>query len=125
MTAPKRPTIRDTILKLAADSEVSFGAKDVLVASGGMCTLLAAQIMLGKLAAEQKLDRVSRGFYARPGLFAPNTSTAAGPTTMARGLNDAANRALEEAEAFLSSKEQFPGATTPLPYARLISGRWS
>jgi hypothetical protein len=96
-----RPSIRNIALKLARESDGSFGAKDVVVLAG--CTTGSAQIALSQLASEGKLQRVARGFYARPGLFTPNT-----PTTMARGLNDAANRALEEADAFLKDCPPLP-----------------
>jgi predicted transcriptional regulator of viral defense system len=101
-----RPSIRNIALKLARESDGSFGAKDVVVLAG--CTTGSAQIALSQLASEGKLQRVARGFYARPGLFTPNTSTQAGPTTMARGLNDAANRALEDADAFLKDCPPLP-----------------
>lgn len=111
-----RPSIRSIVLKLARESEGSFGAKDVVVLAG--CTTGSAQIALSQLASEGRIQRVARGFYARPGVFPANRSTEPGPTTMARGMNEAAAAALDVAEAFLTTKEQFPGSRSSLPTDR-------
>lgn len=101
-----RPSIRNVVLKLARESDGSFGAKDVVVLAG--CTTGSAQIALSQLAGEGKLQRVARGYYARPGVFHENKSTEGGPTSVARGLNEAANRALGEADAWLKDCPPLP-----------------
>lgn len=100
-------TARRAALELAR-KDASLCASDV--AELAHCASVTAQVALCKLAAEKLLVRVARGQYARPGLFPEHTSTRPGPTTMARGLNEAANRALEAADAWLRDTPKLPAA---------------
>ncbi len=102
---------RAAALRLAQDDS-AFCAADVLTLEPDLGAV-TVQVVLSKLASAKMLSRVAHGFYARPGVFPENTSTQAGPTTMARGENAAAARALEAADAWLKECPPLPAARPP------------
>lgn len=114
--APKVATsARAMALKLAQLGE-PFDAAALSSYAG--CSHVTALAVLGKLAAEQLLSRVAHGWYAQPGAFPEHKPKPGGMVAMARGESEAKARHLAEVEAWLTSKEQFPGATAPLPLRR-------
>lgn len=108
---------RTHAIRLAARG-APFDAAALMAASG--CSSSTAQTVLGKMAAEGSLARVAHGFYARPGLIPQHTPRPGGNVQVAKALAEREEfaRKLAAADAFLTSKEQWPGCDAPLPSAR-------
>jgi hypothetical protein len=106
----RKPSIRDTAIKLGQEGDVDA---DVLMRHCG-CSRPVALSTLSILAGEGTLVRVSRGVYTAarkvPG-YSPRVQ-------MYGGIKAEAARQFTNAEAFLQSREQFPGSTTSLPTSR-------
>lgn len=124
MLVPPRlgTSLKTTCLRLAQTTESAICADDVVRATG--CTRGSALHVLSELASEKQLWRVAHGFYAtQPREDKPldKGKPANGMCQLMRA--ERAHKAVElaEVEAFLSSREQWPGCTTPLPVHRAPS----
>lgn len=110
--APSKPTMRDHVRRLVNDGPVSA---DMVVSVSG-CTRNSALTLLSVMRKEGLLTRVAEGWYAKPDHV--RRTRAGGPQQVALDERSLLDRAMETAESFLSSREQFPGAKTPLPLHR-------
>lgn len=107
-----RITARDAALQLAEERTSTFDAATLARIAG--CSSVTAQVTLSTLTAEGLLDRVARGTYARPGLFPKYAKPIPGPTTMARGVQEAARRELEAADEWLRDCPPLPRNRPPV-----------
>lgn len=117
--SPKIATsARSMALKLAQLGE-SFDAAALSSYAG--CSHVTALTVLGKLAADGALHRVAHGWYAlepRRDHDVDKGRPVNGMCALARAERAHKAGELAEVEAFLSSREQWPGCTTPLPSAQ-------
>jgi hypothetical protein len=113
--APKISISVRTWAERIAALKLPFDKRALMSASG--CSDATAQAMLGKLTADGVIERVSRAWYAAPGVIPKHTPKPGGAVAMARGVQEERARELAAAEAWLADKPALPSASSrAVPY---------
>lgn len=113
--APRVTLSARTVALKLSQTHYAISADDVSRAAG--CSLNTAEIELDKLRRDGLLFSLATGYYgAKPEEHKPTRRG----TFIAIAKGERKSKAVElaEVEAWLTSKEQFPGATSPLPLHR-------